>query len=679
LELRFTALSLADPAGVRFRYRLEGVDREWVRGSARSALYASVAPGEHVFRVEARNADGVWNHEGARLTLMVSPLWHQRALVRVLFGVLLLGSAVGFYRLRVRGLRRTEQRLRQRVAERTQQLSAEVAERRNAEDQIRHLNEELEGRVRARTGQLESAMRALEADIERRLAAEAALRAEKERLVVTLRSIGDAVIATDVDGQVVLMNRVAESLTGWPASEAQGRPLAEVMRLAERETRAPIDDPVRSVVEAGRHIELPAQALLVARDGREIVVADSAAPIRDPESRIVGVVIVLRDVTDKQRLEEQVRNAQKLEALGILAGGLAHDFNNLLTGVFGYIDLARTARSSTDQVEHSLKNAMSVLERARGLTRQLLTFTRAGQPITRPVELEPLLRGAARFVLSGSPVSAVFAIAPGLWPCQADEQQIDQAVDNLLLNARQAMPEGGTVTIGAENSIVEAASPLPLSAGRYVRLWIRDEGPGIPRELQEKVFNPFFTTKPSGSGLGLTTTYSIVKKHEGHVDLASAPGQGTTFSLYLPAAPEEAVRPDAGEEQAVTGEGRILVMDDEEYVRDVSSEVLELLGYGVETVSNGDAAAASFERARAGGAPFDLVILDLTVPGGLGGLATLARLKAIEPQVRALASSGYSADAVMADPRAHGFVGGLVKPYTIADISAAVAAALKQP
>jgi PAS domain S-box-containing protein len=676
LELRFTALSLLDPSGVRFRYRLEGYETAWVEGAERSAHYTNVPPGEYVFRVVARNADGVWNLDGARLGLRVLPFWHQRASARVLVGALIAAGLLALFRLRVHQLRGRERLLVQRVAQRTQELSSEVAERRRAEEEVRRLNESLEARVRERTSQLEAAMRALESDIARRLAAEGALKAEKERLAVTLRSIGDAVIATDVEGRVLLLNRVAESLTGWTAAEAEGRALREVMPLVARETRAPVADPVRAVVETGRHFELPAQSLLVSREGREFVVADSAAPIRDASSRIIGVVIAFRDVTDKLRVEEQLRNAQKLEALGILAGGLAHDFNNLLTGIFGYIDLARTMRSSTDRVEHNLKSALSVLERARGLTRQLLTFSRAGQPITRPVPLAPLLEGAARFVLSGSAVSAVFDLAPGLWPCQADEQQIDQAVDNLLLNARQAMPDGGTIAIGAANEIVEVGTRLPLAPGRHVRIWIRDQGTGIPHELHTKVFDPFFTTKPSGSGLGLTTTYSIVKKHNGCIELVSEPGSGTTFTLHLPAAAETPAAAGAAEELPVTGEGRILVMDDEEYVRDVAREVLELLGYTVEAVADGDAAIAAFERARRTGAPFDLMILDLTVPGGLGGLATLAQVTAIEPAVRALATSGYSGDAVMADPQGHGFVGGLVKPFTIAELSAAVTAAL---
>jgi PAS domain S-box-containing protein len=508
---------------------------------------------------------------------------------------------------------------------------------------------------------------------ERVVAGATELAAEKERLAVTLGSIGDGVIATDVAGCVVLMNRVAERLTGWSLAEAQGRPLREVLPLVDGESRQPQADPLTAVLAGADVRVLPAQSLLVRRDKREILIADSVAPIRDRESRTVGAVLAFRDVTERRKVEEQLQNAQKLEALGILAGGLAHDFNNLLTGIFGYVDLAHKRCTDDPKAFENLGKALSVLDKARGLAGQLLTFSRAGQPVTMPLALGELLRKSVDFGLSGSNVVCEMRIPEDLWPCRGDRRQIDQLVDNLLLNARQAMPMGGTITLVAENVIVPEDTRAAMRAGRYVRITVRDQGVGIPPELRARIFEPFFTTKTQGSGLGLTTSYSIVRKHNGYIDVESEPGVGTCFVVHLPASDEPVRYESPATSEPILGQGRLLVMDDEEYVRDVARQMLQELGYSVVVVRDGDEAVRAYERARDLSQPFDLVILDLTIPGGRGGSVVLARLRSIDPQVRALASSGYSGDPIMADPVSHGFVGRLTKPYTEVELGAAIA------
>jgi two-component system cell cycle sensor histidine kinase/response regulator CckA len=389
---------------------------------------------------------------------------------------------------------------------------------------------------------------------------------------------------------------------------------------------------------------------------------------------------VFRDITERRKLDDQLRNTQRLESLAVLAGGIAHDFNNLLTGIFGYINVAERDAEDADHVRQTLRSALSVMDRARGLTSQLLTFTQSGQPVTAPIELEGLLTRSARFVLSGSNVGCDFLLPADLWPCQADAQQMEQVVDNILLNARQAMPGGGRITISAENVLVGAGSAQPLQRGRYVRLAIRDEGPGIPRDLWPRIFEPFFTTKPTGTGLGLATAHSIVHKHGGLIELESQPGAGATFFVYLPAAEERPLphvpHPPADSRGRGQGRGRILVVDDEEYVREVARESLTGEGFTVEVASNGTNAYVLFEKSLASGTPFDLVILDLTIPGGAGGVAILERLRALDAGVRALASSGYSSDPVMASPAAFGFSGALAKPYAIGELLAAVDAVL---
>ena len=400
----------------------------------------------------------------------------------------------------------------------------------------------------------------------------------------------------------------------------------------------------------------------------------AASAIHDRNGRVIGTVLVFRDVTEKTRAEERMQQAQKLEAVGALAAGIAHDFNNLLMGIFGQVDLARAMLPQGSPAASRLEGAIEVLDHAKSLARQLLTFSAGGRPATEPHGVDEILRRSARFVLSGSSVSADLDLPEHLWPCEVDPQQIRQAVDNLLLNARQAMPAGGRVRIQASNVTLGKDEIPGLQPGRYVDLRISDEGQGIPSEIRGRVFEPFFTTKPAGTGLGLATVRSIVAQHGGAVDFDSGPGRGTTFRVYLKAAeaqpaaqraalPAGALRP---------GYGRILVMDDEPIVLEIAAAALEHLGYAVEGTSDGEQACAAFRHAHEEGRPFDLVILDLTVAGGLGGVETLERLRQDFPHVRAIATSGYSSGPVLSSPSAFGFRASLSKPYTMAELAAAI-------
>jgi PAS domain S-box-containing protein len=646
----FAALNYVLPQKNRYAYRLEGLDPGWnAVGNRATAAYTNLEPGSYVFRVRASNNDGVWNDRGVALRLTITPPWWQRGLVRAAALCLVAGVVFSMHRLRVRRIRRQNARLAEQVEERTRDLNALNAT-------LGSLNSQLEDRVAERTTELE---------------------AEKERLAVTLRSIGDGVIATDVEGRIVLINRVAEQITGWASAEARGHSLGNVMPLLDRVSREPLPDPVAAVLDRGAVLDVPAGATLVRKDGNELLIADSAAPIRDRQSRIVGAVLVFRDVTERRRVEEQLQNAQKLESLGILAGGIAHDFNNLLTGVFGLVDLARHRSAPDTPIRKTLDRTLAVLDRARGLTGQLLTFSQAGEPVTVPLALEPLLESCSQFALSGSNVSCELDLAPDLWPCEGDERQLDQVVDNVLLNARQAMPQGGTVHVRAENVLVPDDVQVPVEPGRYVRVTVRDTGPGIPPELRSRIFEPFFTTKASGSGLGLATSYSIIRKHRGHIEVLSEPGNGAAFSVYLPAS----TAPPASRIESVAevpmGTGRILVVDDESYVLEVASEMLESLGYTVTTVPDGEAAVGACQRALAEGAPFDAAILDLTIPGGLGGVAAVPLLRRLDAHLPMIATSGYTGDRVMADPQAYGFAATLGKPFTLADLAVVVARVLE--
>jgi len=509
-------------------------------------------------------------------------------------------------------------------------------------------------------------------DISDRKKAQDALAEEKERLMVTLRSIGDGVITTDTGGCVVLMNKIAEDLTGWTMEEAADKRMDEVLRLLDRSTRTKTPDPAETIIRTGGVNAQETLALLVNRAGGEMIIAHSGAPIRDRESRILGAVLVFRDVTERERIEEGLRSAQKLESIGMLAGGIAHDFNNLLTGVFGYLELARISPGTGGEAADHLASALGVFNRAKDLTQQLLTFSKDIKPIRKPASIGDLVRKSVGFALSGSRINAKFIIPDRLWMSEVNESQIAQVIDNIVINAQQAMPYGGTITVTAENVVLPEHGRIPLPQGRYVLLVISDQGTGIPREILSKIFDPFFTTKQKGSGLGLATSYSIIRKHDGHLEASSEPGKGSAFSIYLPAVVDaQGPRASRGIDD-YRGSGKVLLMDDEGFIKDVAGRMLKHLGYSVETVAEGLAAVALFRQAREKGEPFDAVILDLTVPGGMGGVETVAKLREIDPGVRAIASSGYSVDPVMARPHDYGFSSMLVKPFKIEELGKAI-------
>lgn len=496
---------------------------------------------------------------------------------------------------------------------------------------------------------------------------EEALAAEKERLAVTLRSIADGVITSDTEGRIVLMNRVAEELTGWSQSEARGKSLGEVIHILDERTRQRRLSPGEAMLQSGRANSSSSQVILVARDGRERLISESSAPIRDQDGKIRGAVLVLRDVTEKRKLEDELLKVERLESLGVLAGGLAHDFNNILMAILGNLSLARLYAPPGDRVHERLEAAEKAALRARDLTERLLTFARGGAPIRSMASIAELIRDSAGFALTGSNVRCEFSLPEDLWPVEVDRGQIGQAIQNLIINADQAMPDGGIIRVRAENVIVTDQMPLPLSPGKYVKVIIADQGMGIHREHLGKIFDPYFTTKPKGSGLGLTTAYSIIRRHGGHIAVDSQMGRGTVITFYLPASEKEwpAKKPS---EEPWEGRGKVLLMDDEEVIRDVAGHMLTVLGYEVVSAKDGAEAIRLYQKAYEVGEPFDVVIMDLTVPGGMGGQEAMKRLLEIDPHVRAIVSSGYSRDPVMAEHEKYGFRAVITKPYKIEDL-----------
>jgi signal transduction histidine kinase/CheY-like chemotaxis protein len=381
---------------------------------------------------------------------------------------------------------------------------------------------------------------------------------------------------------------------------------------------------------------------------------------------------LLEQMAERQRMEDELLKARKIKSMGVLAAGIAHDFNNLLTGILGYVSLAKVVAQTDAQVVAYLTEAEQACQRATALTQQLLTFAKDGAPVRHTVSLVELLRECVGFVLRGANVRGDIQTAADLWPVDVDAGQINQVIHNIVLNAMQAMPGGGTVQVLAENVVLAAGVPFPLPEGRYVKITVQDSGRGIPKEVLSNIFDPYFTTKAEGSGLGLTTAYAIVIKHEGYITIASEVDGGTTVVIYLPASQKATVSAQTHASIPLRGSGRLLIMDDEAIVRNVLRQLLESLGYTVECVQDGTEAVAAYQRAQAAGQPFAVVILDYTIPGGMGGLEALARLRALDPQVIALISSGYANNPVVADWAYYGFSGVVAKPYTIAQLQEAL-------
>jgi PAS domain S-box-containing protein len=407
---------------------------------------------------------------------------------------------------------------------------------------------------------------------------------------------------------------------------------------------------------------------LIADQGEHRWFETFKSPIRDEKGVVVGTTGYARDITERKQMEEELQKGQKLEALGLLAGGIAHDFNNLLGGIFGYIDLA--AGSAKEQITKDyLSDALETIDRARSLTTQLLTFAKGGAPIKKLERLVPFIAETAKFGLSGSNVSCRFTIPEDLWPCEYDKNQIGQVIDNIVINAQQAMPEGGTIEIEAANLQLATKSHAVLPAGNYVRIEIKDHGIGMPFEILSKIFDPFFTTKAKGHGLGLATCYSIVNRHNGCIEVESEPGKGSTFTMYLPASPDSITSDSAPIETIHHGSGSILIMDDEKVIRDTISLTLKTMGYDVHCVSNAKEAIEAFEKATRDKNYFTALILDLTIPGGPGGKETIHEIRKCDKNIPAFVASGYADDPVMANPSAYGFSGSICKPFIKSELA----------
>jgi signal transduction histidine kinase/ActR/RegA family two-component response regulator len=529
---------------------------------------------------------------------------------------------------------------------------------------------------------------------------------EKAKTDAVIAAIPDGISILDQSYRVLYQNHVHRELVG----DQVGKVCFE--KYAQRDSICPGCPVARSFEDGGNHV---LEKSIPSESGTSYIEI-SAAPLRNAKGEIIAGIEAVRNITERKRSEEDLKKhrerledvveartaelkrandrlqqeiaerermesdlsrVQKLESLGLLAGGIAHDFNNLLGAIMGNVSLAMLDVDPANPAYRPLAKAEQASLRAHELTRQLLTFARGGAPVKKLIALTGIIAEAAGLSPRGSRVVHELAIPEDLWPVEADEGQMMQVFNNLLLNADQAMPAGGTIRISAQNITLGPGNELPLGAGRYVRISVADEGTGIQPEHLEKIFDPFFTTKQKGSGLGLAASYAIIRKHGGLVTVKSEPGRGTTFHIYLPAAQGD-VALSPREDTFTKGSGHVLVMDDEEEMRYTTGDMLVRLGYSVDYAGDGDEAVAKYRKAQEQGRPFDAVIMDLTVPGGTGGKEAVRKLLEIDPDAKTIVSSGYSEDPVVADYRSFGFRGMVNKPYRLRDLSEAVAAVIAE-
>jgi signal transduction histidine kinase/DNA-binding response OmpR family regulator len=473
---------------------------------------------------------------------------------------------------------------------------------------------------------------------------------EQERLALTLENVADGVVAVDSEGKIAFLNRHAEILLGLEPQNSDSICLYDLL------PRATLDS-----FQGLKVLEF------VNKKGAAFLLEVASSVVQDNRDAGISRVVLLRDVTEREKTEERLRQSEKMESIGLLAGGIAHDFNNLLTGVFGFLQLAKMNVHDPIKVESYLERALNPFQRARNLTQQLLTFAKGGQPLKKRLEVDKMVRNIADFTLSGSSILLDFQVEEGLLEVHGNEAQLTQVFENLILNAKQSMSQEGKLRISLFSR--RGMERPDLERGDYVVVEVSDSGTGISSDLLGKIFDPFFTTKKEGTGLGLAICFSIVKKHGGMIEVESGVGKGATFRVYLPGIGAKGSQADEPSIPPPAGEGLVFVLDDEEYARSIASSMLEKLGYRCELFEKGADLEYAYKEKMEKHQKVDLVILDLTIKGGPGGGEVLKALKALDPHVVAIASSGYSDEKTLTQPEIFGFRDSLPKPFTLDELA----------
>ncbi|MBF0231658.1 MAG: AAA family ATPase [Desulfamplus sp.] len=493
----------------------------------------------------------------------------------------------------------------------------------------------------------------------------AALRKEQAFTDKALNAQNDTFFLFDpVEGKAIRWNQSFKDITGYTDEEIATLKAPETyyspqdLEKAKRMTQ-------KVLAEGFGTVEME----LICKNGRKVPTEYSASVINDEQGNSKYFISIGRDVSERKKTEEKLQHVHKMEAIGTLAGGIAHDFNNLLSVITGNISYALSQVGSNEELHDVLRDVQEGAKQAQNLTQQLLTFAKGGEPIKKAIQLNPLVQDSSGFVLRGAKSKCEYHLAHDLWNVEADSGQLHQVISNLVINADQAMPNGGIITIQTDNFEVESGTDFHLTAGKYVKISIRDQGVGIQDKYIAHIFDPYFTTKQKGSGLGLATAYSIIKRHGGHIAVYSEMGKGTIFHIYLSASIDSVHESKKDLNQKHTGQGKILIMDDQEAILKMAGRILNRMGYTTEFALDGSEAIKKYCEAYQNQNPFNLVILDLTIPGGMGGTKTIIELLKIDSNVKAIVSSGYSNDPIMSNYEDYGFCGVVPKPYTKTQLS----------
>ena len=611
--------------------------------------------GGEVFKIQSAPFSTLFTRpaDAAKFQGLLQKLFSTRKL-QVGEGLVEMGTNRLWCRMSFRSLRVAQSRfvlllIEDLTLEKKQQLLTETHK-----ETMRQARDKFEKLLHERTGQLKRINEQLRQEVEERTKAQRALEIGQESFSSIVEKTLDGIAVLDRQGVILYCNPTTARFLGRSPQSLIG----------ERLSVSPIP---------GRFTEMP-----IFRHGGDVGTAEMRVGRTQWKGK-AAYLAILSDITERKRTEQEMLRAQKLESLELIAGGLAHDFNNLLTANVANISLAKIRAEAGSPVRDALAKAEKAASKARELTRQLLTFAKGRASVKTVTSLVLLIEECVALALSGSNIKCKQRVADDLWTTEIDPSQISMVFQNILINAQQAMPNGGTITVKAENVLVGAESELEGASAtkpKYVRVTVSDTGSGISAENLSKIFDPYFTTKSKGTGLGLATSYAVIKKHGGRIEVGSHVGKGTTFQVYLPASDQGIAIPETLDRPLIRGQGRILLMDDEEDIREVASSLLTLLGYQVETAGNGSQALEKYIAAMASKRPFTVVIMDLTIPGGMGGEEAVKRLLAIDPKAKVIISSGHIGKPIMSDYKDYGFAGAIAKPYNAAELGEALRKAI---
>ena len=490
-----------------------------------------------------------------------------------------------------------------------------------------------------------------------------------------MRSVRDAVVLLDTQGRICDANLAFEQLLGWREQEINGKIASQTFSFFDLDGKKVIEDQFENVLVRGINWQSDEPIVIKTKRGTDCFVTFKAVPMFGPDSRVFGAYLILENKNERVRLETEMLKTQKMESIGVLAGGIAHDFNNLLTAIGGNLSMVSALAGDDSPTSPQIKAAETATHRAKNLAQQLLTMCRIETAVREHVALNDVLKESCTLMTSGTQCSVQFELPKEALTISADEDQISQVINNLVINAVQAMDGVGEVTVSARDVLVgrQRAETLAIQPGSFVEIAVRDNGPGISAEVLEKVFSPFFTTKDNGNGLGLASCRTILRRHGGALCVDSEPGLGATFTCLIPSAQGETKKPVKAPQTTApfmrSGKGHILVMDDEEMIRQIAEDMLSILGYESDVAKDGEEMLAMYSEAAEAGNPFDLVIMDLTISGGMGGKEAAEKLLEMDPLACAVVSSGYSNDPIMEDPPSFGFIAAIQKPYTVQELS----------